>query len=176
VVDSSLEMETIGTPSAGPEERTITLPGDELLVLVCIPAGAFQMGSPETERSRGGDESPVHAVTIGYESYLGKYEVTQAQWLALRSNWPGNAPSASYGRGNNHPAYNVCWEDTERFIAALNGHIAATGQGPLPVRLPSEAEWEYACRAGTETRFSFGDSLGVNDLCEDDGVRSQYMW
>ena len=176
VVDSSLEMEAVGTPSTGPQERTITLPGDVPLVLVRIPAGSFQMGSPDTERSRWIDEGPVHTVTIGYAFYLGKYEVTQAQWVGLMGSWPGRAPDPAYGAGAAYPAYALSWNDAQSFIAALNSHLATTGQGPLMVRLPSEAEWEYACRAGTSTRFYFGDSLGVADVCEDDGVRSQYMW
>jgi len=85
----------------------------------------------------------------------------------------------SNGIGDNYPAYSINWDDAKNFITALNTHIDNTGQGALTVRLPSEAEWEYACRAGTQTRFFFGDSLigaSGNDDCEDDGLRSQYMW
>jgi len=159
----------------GPTE-TILLPGDVPLELVRIPAGSFQMGSPETERSRDSAEGPVHTVTINYDFYLGKYEVTQEQWLAVMGVWPGTAPSSADGIGDIYPAYNISWNDAQAFIAALNTHIMTTGQGPATVRLPSEAEWEYACRAGTQTRFYFGDSLSVDDACSDDGVRSQYMW
>ncbi len=155
---------------------TILLPGGVPLELVRIPAGSFQMGSPNTERSRDSDEGPVQTVTINDDFYMGKYEVTQAQWLAVMESWPSTAPSSSYGVGDNYPAYYVSWNDAQNFIGALNAHITNTGQGPATVRLPSEAEWEYACRAGTQTRFYFGDSLSVGDYCEDDGIRSQYMW
>lgn len=92
------------------------------------------------------------------------------------ASWPGDAPSSPLGLGDGYPVYNVSWEDAQAFVTALNARIVATGQGPLTVRLPSESEWEYACRAGSQTRFHFGDSLSVDDACEDDGVRSRYMW
>lgn len=165
-------------------ERTVTLflPGDVPLELVRIPAGSFAMGAPVGEPSRGDDEGPGHAVNIEYEYYMGRFEVTQRQWLALMGSWPETAPSSSYGAGNNYPAYFISWNDAKDFTDALNAHIADTGQGPLIVRLPSEAEWEHACRAGTTTRFYFGDSLGVGDFCQDGpagtlpGNRSDYMW
>jgi len=117
----------------------------------------------------------VHTVTIGYDFYMGKYEVTQGQWLAVMETSPGGY-TWDYGVGANYPAYYVSWDDAQAFITTVNAHITATGQGPATMRLPSEAEWEYACRGGTQTRFYFGDSLGVEDYCEDDGVRSKYMW
>jgi formylglycine-generating enzyme required for sulfatase activity len=98
-------------------------------------------------------------------------------------SWPGEAPAHSYGLGNNYPAYHVSWDDARNFIAALNTHITNTGQGTAAFRLPTEAEWEYACRAGTTTRFYFGDSLGCSAVdCSDcaagvlSGNRSDYMW
>ncbi len=156
--------------------ESILLPSGVPLVLVRIPAGSFQMGSPDTERSRDSDEGPVHTVTINYDFYMGKYVVTQAQWLSLMGPWPDMRPSSDYGVGDTYPAYFVSWEDAQSFITALNSHIISTGQGTATFRLPSEAEWEYACRANTTTRFYFGDSLCVGDDCEDDGTRSQYMW
>lgn len=163
--------------SGGPEEITILLPGGVPLVMVRIPAGSFQMGSPDTERGHASYEGPVHVVNIGYDFYMGKYEVTQAQWLAVMGSWPDIAPATWYGLGDNYPAYRIQWYWAQNFCAALNTHITATGQGPATMRLPSSAEWEYACRAGTQTRFYFGDSLDVDDYYdEDDGIRSQYMW
>ncbi|MEW5977841.1 MAG: formylglycine-generating enzyme family protein [Acidobacteriota bacterium] len=119
------------------------------------------MGSPTTEEGHEEDEAPVHGVTIAYDFYLGKYEVTQAQWLAMMGNWPdaGVKPNPKDGMGGDYPAYGVSWNDYQVFIRALNKHLAVTRQGPAIFRLPSEAEWEYACRAGTQTRFSFGDSV-----------------
>lgn len=158
------------------DQITINLPDDVPLTLIKIPAGSYQMGSPDTERGRSSSESPVHIVNIAYDFYMGKTEITQKQWLALMKSWPEYSPTTDSGEGNLYPAYQISWDDAKNFIAALNKHIAETGQGPLTVRLPSEAEWEYACRAGTQTRFFFGDSLTVGDYCEDDGTRSMYMW
>jgi formylglycine-generating enzyme required for sulfatase activity len=158
---------------------TIMLPGDVPLVLVPIPAGTFVMGSPETERSRDFNEGPQTNVTISQDFYMGKYEITQAQWVAVMGSWPQVPPTSEQGLGPNHPAYFLSWNDASDFINALNNHIITTGQGPAIMRLPTAAEWEYACRAGTTTRFSFGDSLigeFGGDECEDDDIRSEYMW
>lgn len=171
-----------GLAASAQDEVTIMLPGDVPLVLVRIPAGSFQMGSPDTERERGSDEGPVHTVNIAYDFYIGKYELTQQQWLAVMGIWPGRAPSSMYGLGDNYPAYFISWNDCQDFISALNTYVTNTGQGPATFQLPSEAEWEYACRAGTQTRFFFGDSLSVGDYREDGpagvlpGNRSDYMW
>jgi formylglycine-generating enzyme required for sulfatase activity len=170
------------TPESGPQEITINLPGGVPLVLVHIPSGSLQMGSPDTERSRWSAEGPVHAVNIAYAFYMGKYELTQKQWLAVMGSWPGTPPSSTYGVGDNYPAYYVSWNDAQNFLTALNTHITNTGQGPATFRLPSEAEREYACRAGTQWRFFFGDSLSVDDYSTDGpaeglaGNRSDYMW
>ncbi|HPB32605.1 MAG TPA: formylglycine-generating enzyme family protein, partial [Candidatus Sumerlaeota bacterium] len=160
------------------EERTIILRGNVRLELIRIPQGDFQMGSPDTERNRTDREGPLHTVNISYDSYMGKYEVTQSQWEAVmgKGNWPGTSPTSELGRGDSYPMYYVSWNDAINFIATLNKHITATSQGPLTIRLPSEAEWEYACRSATQTRFHFGASLSMADECEDDGIRSQYMW
>ncbi len=130
--------------ASGPKEITILLPGGVQLVLVRIPAGTFQIGSPDTERSRNFNEGPVHTVTIAYDFYMGKYELTQAQWIAVMGSWPGIAPDSIYGVGDNYPAYYISWDDARNFVTALNAHITATSQGPATMRLPSEAEWEYA--------------------------------
>jgi len=117
------------------------------------------MGRYPGERSSNfSDEDPQHLVTIAYDFYLGQTEVTQRQWLALMGSWPGSAPNSDFGVGDDYPAYHVSWNDCQNFIAALNAHIDGGDQGPATFRLPRESEWEYACRAGTQTRFSFGDS------------------
>ncbi len=149
--------------------------------LVRIPSGTFQMGSPDTERGRWEDyEGPVHQVTLGYDFYLGETEVTQAQWKAMMGTNPViDLGFTQYGVGNDYPVYYVAWEEITQangFLAKLN----ALGQGTF--RLPSEAEWEYACRAGTTTRFYYGDSLDCEDADQDcaagtlPGNRSNYMW
>ncbi len=109
---------------------------------VLIPAGEFQMGSNESD-----DEQPVHKVKISKPFYLGKYPVTQKEWQDVMGNNP------SYFKGDNNPVENVSWNDVQEFVEKLNAK-----EGTDKYRLPSEAEWEYACRAGTTTRYSFGDS------------------
>ncbi len=113
---------------------------------VFIPAGEFLMGSPNTETQRGSDEGPQHRVWISTPFYMGKYEVTQAQWQAImRKN-----PSTFKGE-DTLPVESVSWEDCQKFCRWLSARVGQT------VRLPTEAEWEYACRAGSPTKFYFGD-------------------
>jgi len=112
---------------------------------VLIPAGTFQMGSNDSDAYD--DEKPVHTVRITQPFYLGKYEVTQGQWQAVM----GNNPSKFTGDAN-WPVENVSWDDVQEFIRRLNAR-----EGGATYRLPTEAEWEYAARAGTTTRWSFGD-------------------
>ncbi len=107
--------------------------------MVIIPSGSFEMGS-ETGYS---DEKPVHKVTINYAFALGKTEVTQAQWLSVM----GNNPSEFKICGDNFPVEKVSWNDAQDFIKKIN---AKTGKH---YRLPSEAEWEYACRAGEQLTY-----------------------
>jgi len=151
--------EPTGTPGPLPSEITINLPdlapGARPLQMVLIAAGAFLMGSSDSWATA--NEQPVHAVSLGYRFYIGKYEITQAQWLAVMGSWPGTAPSEINGLGNDYPAYYVSWNNCQGFIDALN----QTGQGTF--RLPSEAEWEYACRGSAANphrydRFYYGDS------------------
>jgi formylglycine-generating enzyme required for sulfatase activity len=126
------------------------LPGNVPLAMVWVASGTFTMGSPVTEEDREGNESPQHAVTLnGF--WMGKYELTKRQWTAVM----GTAPWT--GEDNvladlDSPAVWVSWNDAQAFVTALNG---VTGK---IFRLPSEAQWEYACRAGTTTRFYWGDA------------------
>jgi len=106
-----------------------------------IPAGEFDIGSPDTEQYRFIDEGPLHRVKISKPFYMGKYEVTQAQWKAIMGNNPSN------WQGDNLPVEEVSWNDAREFMQkACDGF-----------RLPTEAEWEYACRAGSKVRWGFGD-------------------
>jgi formylglycine-generating enzyme required for sulfatase activity len=116
------------------------------LEMVKIPGGIFLMGSPETEAKRYNSEGPQHYVNVP-EFLMGKYTVTQAQWQAVMGNNP------SYFKGKNRPVENVSWNDATKFCQKLS---KKTGRD---YRLPSEAEWEYACRAGTTTPFYFGETI-----------------
>ncbi len=125
------------------------------LEMVAIPEGSFIMGSPADEPERREDESPQHEVTID-PFYMGKYPVTQAQWQAVAALPQINRElklEPSYFKGKNLPVERVSWYDTQEFCDRLS---RKTGK---PYRLPSEAEWEYACRAGTTTPFHFGETI-----------------
>ena len=115
--------------------------------LVLIEPGTFEMGSPITELERGRHQPP-YRVTISQPYYLGKYEVTQAQWQAVM----GDNPSGFSDCDATCPVEQVSWEDAQRFIDKLNAR-----EGVKSYRLPTEAEWEYAARAGTRTAYPFGD-------------------
>ncbi|HIJ86945.1 MAG TPA: formylglycine-generating enzyme family protein [Desulfuromonadales bacterium] len=109
-----------------------------------VPAGTFLMGSEK--------DGPVHQVTISHDFYIAKYPVTQTQWKAVM----GSSPCKF--NGADRPVEQVSWDDCQEFIKRLN----ATGKGIF--RLPTEAEWEYACRAGSTGVFCFGDL--ENQLCD----------
>ena len=128
--------------------KTILLPDSTALEMVYIPAGTYMMGSPTDELSRHNDEGPLRKVTISKGFYLGKYELTQAQWKAIT----GSNPSVfrNVQQAEDHPVDNVSWNDAHDYIAKLN----TLNLGAF--RLPTEAEWEYACRAGTSTRYYWG--------------------
>ena len=134
------------------------LGNDEILEMVKIPGGRFLMGSPETEKGRSEHEGPQHWVTLP-EFFIGKYPVTQAQWrtvAALPKVSIDLNPDPSGFKGNNRPVEKVSWNQAEEFCQRLS---QARKQD---YRLPSEAQWEYACRAGTITPFSFGETITTN--------------
>jgi formylglycine-generating enzyme required for sulfatase activity len=125
-----------------------------------IPAGKFTMGSPETEKDRGDDEHQ-HEVEITRSFYMGMYEVTQSQWERVM----GHNPSAFSLSGKlkadvegintgNFPVESVSWEEANTFLDRMNSRFGISG---FRYCLPTEAEWEYACRGGSETTFHFGD-------------------
>lgn len=114
---------------------------------VLIPAGRFEMGSLSDENNWYKNEKPAHTVHIGKAFYLGKFLITQKQWLEVTGSTP------SKFAGEDRPADRVSWNDAQEFITKLNEK-----EGTDKYRLPSEAEWEYACRAGKATRYSFGDN------------------
>jgi len=156
------------------EEVTVMLPGDVPLVLVKVPAGTFMMGSPEDERGSDIlDNETLHQVTLTQDYYLGKYEVTQAQWAAVMGT-PMRMDCGNIAVGDDYPVYCVTWNRINGpggFIEKLNGHLGTTD-----FRLPTEAEWERAARAGTSTRFSHGDVLECGDDCEACAAHDPHMW
>ena len=129
-------------------EETFLLPGDVPMVMVWCPAGTFMMGRYPGEQDSFSYESPRHQVTLTQGFWMGKYEVTQAQWLTLMQTNP-----SLFTDNPNRPVDRVTWDQAQTFVAALN----TLEQGTF--RLPTEAEWEYACRADTTTRFYWGDDL-----------------
>ena len=120
------------------------------LETVLVPAGKFVMGSPKKEDGRYDDEAQ-HEVTLAKPFYMGKYAVTQEQWKAVMGKNP------SYTKGAKLPVTDVSWEDCQKFIKKLNGITKGK------YRLPTESEWEYACRAGTTTAYSFGAKITPKD-------------
>ncbi len=130
-------------------EETLLLPGGVPLTMVWIPAGTFDMGAPVDELGVLSADRPVHTVTLSEGYWLGKYELTKAQWEAVMDTQPwSNAGNVL--NSPDSPAVLISWYDTQTFIEQLND---VTGQ---TFRLPTEAEWEHACRAGTTERFYWG--------------------
>jgi formylglycine-generating enzyme required for sulfatase activity len=135
--------------------------------LVVIPTGGFMMGSTDKEEGGSEDERPQHRVTIAQRFAIGRYPVTFGEYdrfcEARGRKKPGDE---GWGRGR-RPVINISWQDAQAHIAWLSQE---TGK---PYRLPSEAEWEYACRAGTTSRYSFGDAITPKDAnYGDSGLRS----
>ena len=158
------------------------------LEFVYVPSGTFLMGSPPSERSRRSDELQ-HRVSISCGFYIGKYEVTEAQYAAVMGETPRNGPNSrgldptgptcahqNNGCAPNFPVASVDWRTAMEFCRRLS-----ISEG-VEYRLPTEAEWEYACRAGTQIRYSFGDALDCgDDYCGDwDPVKpcqmQRYIW
>lgn len=127
-----------------------TLHLEQGISLVLIPPGQFLMGSPETEPDRWGDEGPRHLVTLTQGFWLGTHPITQKQW----QHWMKSAPSKF--KGDDHPVDSVSWNECRDFCKKLGKQVGRR------VRLPSEAEWEYACRACTTSPFHFGMTISTN--------------
>jgi formylglycine-generating enzyme required for sulfatase activity len=125
------------------------------LEMVEIPSGSFMMGSPTSEAERYFDESPRHNVNVP-SFWMGKFEVTQKQWLAVMGRFPTNPRF----RGDHLPVEILSWNEAQGFFAALNQKLGLQSKGrQYQYRLPSESEWEYAARAGTDTPFAFGETI-----------------
>jgi formylglycine-generating enzyme required for sulfatase activity/predicted Ser/Thr protein kinase len=149
--DNSTVAANSASPSPSPSPAVSPTPKPGAVVtntmgmeLVFIPAGSFMMGSENGDPN----EKPVHRVTFSKGFYMGKYEVTQAQWQAVI----GNNPSYFQSCGGNCPVEFVSWDTVQEFIKDLNGR-----NDGFTYRLPSEGEWEYAARAGAKTNYYWGD-------------------
>jgi formylglycine-generating enzyme required for sulfatase activity len=141
-----------------------TLPDQSSLELVAIPGGSFMMGSPKGELERSENESPQHEVTLA-PFLMGRYPITQAQWRAVASLPQVEReldPNPSNFKGDSRPVEQVNWFEAMEFCARLSAH------SQRPYTLPSEAQWEYACRAGTTSPFHFGETI-TPELANYDG-------
>jgi formylglycine-generating enzyme required for sulfatase activity len=167
------KVQDLSESDSGIVSRLEAIEGQIEMDLVPIPAGTFIMGSPSTEQNRNGDETQ-HAVTISQAFQMGATEVTQSQFEALM----GWNPSAFSGCGA-CPVDSVNWYDAMEFCKRLTQRHRAEGKidEAHSYRLPTESEWEYAYRAGTTTRYFFGDvlscGLGSTDFCPE---ASPYVW
>lgn len=133
-------------PSTQPAESlTLDLGRNVKMTLVHIPAGKFIMGCPRDEKGRLPGDFDKHEVTISRSFYLGVYPVTQKQYTAIMGSNP------SKFKGETHPVEQVRWTEVQVFCKRVSARTHKK------LRLPTEAEWEYACRAGTTTAYSFGD-------------------
>ncbi|MFM7167902.1 MAG: formylglycine-generating enzyme family protein [Planctomycetaceae bacterium] len=131
--------------------------------LLLIPAGTFTMGSPASEKDRFDDETQ-HQVTLTKPFYMGRTEVTQGQWKKVMGTEPWKSDGEIFvqvKQGDDYPAIDVSWDDAMEFCKKLGAQ-----EGKV-YRLPTEAEWEYACRGGTKTAFSCGN---------DDTELGEYAW
>ena len=145
--------EPVKAPTGPVKGESFSIPNLKLDMLWCKP-GTFMMGSPEDEKVRQ-EEETQHEVTLTKGFYLGKYEVTQAQWEKVMGTNPSNFKGATL------PMEKVSWNDAMEFCKKLTPMEKAAGRLPegWVYTLPSEAQWEYACRAGTTTAYYFGDEI-----------------
>jgi formylglycine-generating enzyme required for sulfatase activity len=138
------------------EGKPFTIPDLSMEMLWCKP-GTFTMGSPKSEEDRElfGTDETQHTVTLTKGFWLGKHEVTQTQWQSIMKSNP------SEYKGANHPVEKVSWKDATAFCYMLTERERNAGRLPVgwAFALPTEAQWEYACRAGTKTAYSFGAAI-----------------
>ncbi len=148
--------------------------------MVWIPPGSFVIGSPETERGRewgGAPEGPQTRVTLTKGFWLGKYEVTVGEYFAVMGNYPPDCYNPENPGDLDRPVHCASWDDAVAYCQKLTEQERTAGRLPegYAYRLPTEAEWEYGCRAGTTTRYSFGDALECDDGCEYCALFDSYM-
>jgi formylglycine-generating enzyme required for sulfatase activity len=123
-----------------------------------VAAGRFVMGSPVGEAGRSNDEGPQTEVTISHGFWLGTFAVTQGEWKAVAEGASGPNAEPSFFRGERLPVEQVSWEDCQAWLRELNAVEESRLLDGFQYRLPTEAEWEFACRAGSVRRFCFGES------------------
>jgi formylglycine-generating enzyme required for sulfatase activity len=151
VVEQYYRAVTTGLPVTNPNPAA----------LVWIPPGTFLMGSPATETDRNGNEGPQTLVRISRGFFMSLYETTQAEYAGVMATNPSLYASNPYA-----PVDSVTWQDVTNYCARLTTREKAVGRLPAgySYRLPTEAEWEYAARAGTTNRFSFGDDPAYGEM------------
>ncbi|MEH1789275.1 MAG: SUMF1/EgtB/PvdO family nonheme iron enzyme [Nostoc sp.] len=170
IVTVNVQGQPINRSRGRAEFFTESLGDGVVLEMVAIPGGQFLMGSPESEPERYASESPQHSVTI-QPFFMGKFPVTQSQWKAVAALPKVSIdlnPDPSNFKGANRPVEQVSWDDAIEFCARLSKKTEKT------YRLPSEAEWEYACRAGRTTPFYFGETI-TTDLANYQGTDWDYQ-
>jgi formylglycine-generating enzyme required for sulfatase activity len=150
--------------------RTVDLNATVAMDMIWVPAGTFTMGSPMTEVGRQADRENEHNVSHTQGFYLGKYEVTQAQYEAVMTgNTDGlNAKPSQWPNNPDRPVEKVSHDDIQKFLIRLNSQQAGNIPEGWAYVLPTEAQWEYACRAGTTTVYSWGDDINSS--------RANYNW
>jgi formylglycine-generating enzyme required for sulfatase activity len=165
---------TVNIVAGQASTHTADLNASVAMDMIWVEPGTFTMGSPTSEAGRSSSETQ-HEVTLTQGFYLGKYEVTQAQYEAVMtgntdglsatpSQWPNNA---------NRPVEKVSWDDIQKFLTRLNSQQAGNIPEGWAYVLPTEAQWEYACRAGTTTAYSWGDSITTSNANYSDSGYSQ---
>jgi formylglycine-generating enzyme len=139
----------------------VDLPGDATMTMLWVEPGTFAMGSPPADAAIYQDEGPQHQVRISRGGYLGQFEITQGQWFSVMGTRPWEGQNF-VEIGPDFAAVHLSWDDIQAFVAAINADA-----GTAAYRLPTEAEWEYVCRAGTDSKWSFGD---------DESQIGEYAW
>jgi formylglycine-generating enzyme required for sulfatase activity len=141
--------------------RTVDLNATVAMDMIWVPSGTFTMGSPTTEAGRQADREDEHNVSLTHGFYLGKYEVTQAQYEAVMTGVTGdlNATPSKWHGNPDRPVEKVSWDDAQVFLTRLNEQQAGNLPAGWSYVLPTESQWEYACRAGTTTAYSWGATI-----------------
>jgi len=146
--------------------QQIDLNGSVTMEMVWASAGSFTMGSPESEKGRQAGREKQHEVFLEKGFFLGKYEVTQLQYQAVMQDLKNpNYANPSHFKGARRPVEKVSWNDAQVFIERLNEYASSKKILPLGWHfcLPTESEWEYACRAGTKSTYSWGNTIRETD-------------